>query len=105
MSEEALFVLGNGRVIDVSRVNERIRRYIQPWDGRLYKYSSVGCYPLVYLTPDLKVMCSECASDEMYSEDGPNDADANWEDPELFCDVCGERIESAYAEDDAIPRE
>jgi len=25
----------------------------------------------------------------------------NWEDPELFCDHCGSRIESAYAEPEA----
>lgn len=25
--------------------------------------------------------------------------DVNWEDPELYCDHTGERIESAYAED------
>jgi hypothetical protein len=24
--------------------------------------------------------------------------EVNWEDPELFCDHCGDRIESAYAE-------
>ena len=26
-------------------------------------------------------------------------ADINWEDPDLYCDHTGERIESAYAED------
>jgi hypothetical protein len=25
--------------------------------------------------------------------------EVNWEDPDLFCDHCGARIESAYAED------
>lgn len=28
-------------------------------------------------------------------------ADINWEDPGLYCDHTGERIESAYAEDEA----
>lgn len=27
--------------------------------------------------------------------------DVNWEDPDLYCDHTGKRIESAYAEDDA----
>jgi hypothetical protein len=27
--------------------------------------------------------------------------EANWEDPDLFCDHCGDRIESAYAESDS----
>jgi hypothetical protein len=25
----------------------------------------------------------------------------NWEDPQLFCEECNERIESAYAEDES----
>lgn len=29
--------------------------------------------------------------------------DVNWEDPALYCDDTGERIPSAYAEDDAEP--
>lgn len=29
--------------------------------------------------------------------------DVNWEDPDLTCDHSGDRIESAYAEDDAAP--
>lgn len=28
--------------------------------------------------------------------------DVNWEDPSLYCSHTGERIESAYAEDDAV---
>jgi hypothetical protein len=27
--------------------------------------------------------------------------DVNWEDPSLYCDHCGARIESAYAEVEA----
>jgi len=27
-------------------------------------------------------------------------ADINWENPFLYCDNCGERIESAYAEEE-----
>jgi len=29
--------------------------------------------------------------------------DVNWEDPALYCDATGERIPSAYAEDQAEP--
>ena len=31
--------------------------------GKLYKYSSVGCYPLFYLDSKNKVLCADCADD------------------------------------------
>lgn len=72
-------------------------------DGKLARYTSLGCYPLMYVTHCGDVLCAQCANDEETDTGRPFDgaADANWEDPALFCDSCGERIESAYAEDDA----
>ncbi len=44
--------------------------------------------------------CPDCANGEPDNEgDEIVACDANWEDPDMFCD-CGERIESAYAEDE-----
>ena len=74
-------------------------------DGRLVKFTSFGCYPVLYLTKRGECLCADCANaDEAkeYSDDPIVAADANWEDPSLHCDDCGERIESAYAEDDAV---
>lgn len=106
MSDDAFFKLSDGRVIDVSKVHVNIRPHIQPWDGKLYKFSSFGCYPIVYLDGKNNVLCSECATSGMCEEDGPVVADVNWEDPDLFCDECSQRIESAYAEDEAsLPRD
>ncbi len=68
-------------------------------DGKPYRYSSVGCYPLVYVTGKDRVLCPPCAAAAEEDRDDPAVAgDANWEDPELYCDGCNTRIESAYAE-------
>ena len=71
------------------------------------RYAWPGGYPMYYLTADSGVLCPGCV--ESAIADGtacdPKDPghivghDANWEDPHLYCDGCGERIESAYAED------
>jgi len=66
--------------------------------GKLAKFTSIGCYPIFYVDGS-SCLCADCASE---NEDPEMLAsDINWEDPELFCDGCGERIESAYAEDEA----
>lgn len=83
----------------------------------LPKYSSVGCYPLVYVFRDGGCICADCVNDNIEQIDNANrekpgrwhnshggwavDAfDINYEDPDLYCDHCGERIQSAYAEPD-----
>ena len=58
------------------------------------KYSEWGSYPLMYVTHENEVLCSECAEES----EQETTAHANWEDPHLYCDGCSERIESAYAE-------
>lgn len=73
-------------------------------DGRLAKFTSFGCYPLFYLDGESEILCADCANALECDEDEPRTptaTDVNWEDPELHCDECGARIESAYAE----PRE
>ena len=73
------------------------------------KYSSVGCYPVYYLTADHGVLCGGCVEENLPEcADVTEDADpqwsviahdANWEDQSLYCDHCNERIESAYGEE------
>ena len=55
----------------------------------------VKAYPLGYLDAQNAVLCPGCADDKCT-------AFPNWEDPHLHCDDCGERIESAYAEEEAV---
>lgn len=80
------------------------------------KYAWPGGYPLFFVTADGAALSFEAVRAEWrnvvsahldprygvksgWYVDG---IDTNWEDPELFCDHTGKRIESAYAEDQAI---
>lgn len=75
-----------------------------------------GGYPLFFVTSDGGCLCHRCGVENKdliveSIKDGADDGwrveaqEVNWEDPELFCDGCGERIESAYAEPDDSPGE
>jgi hypothetical protein len=82
------------------------------------KYTSVGGYPVYYITCDgaalsydtvkeeydtIKEAVADWEADSSVPCDGWRvvAVDINWEDPELYDDHTSERIESAYAEDDA----
>lgn len=72
-------------------------------------YSWPGGYPLFGIFSDGGICCNRCAKTERASigTTTGNDGwqlvaiEVNWEDPELFCDHCGNRIESACAESEA----
>ena len=75
-------------------------------DGKLSAYAWPGGYPLYYVDRENSCLCVKCAreSDEDESEVPqykPVEADVNWEDASLYCDQCSDRVESAYAEDEA----
>jgi hypothetical protein len=72
-----------------------------------------GGYPLYFITDDGAALSFNAVRENLRSviwsiRHGVNDGwrvvgcDVNWEDPKLFCDHTGNRIESAYAEDAAI---
>lgn len=76
---------------------------------RQNKYTSVGGYPLFGITSDGAALCYDCIRSERRDiiqaighqlNDGWRlmAIDVNWEDPDLYCDHCSNRIESAYAE-------
>ncbi len=76
---------------------------------RAGKYTSVGSYPTFFVCSDGGALSHEGARENIWQvlrstrddlADGWNVEwlDVNWEDPELYCDHTGERIESAYAE-------
>lgn len=77
-------------------------------DGTFSAYAWPGGYPTYCLTADGGVLCTACSNRANGSEANESpDADpqwrivaqdVNWEDPDLHCDYCGTRIESAYAE-------
>lgn len=64
------------------------------------KYTDIGGYPIFYITTKDECLCPDCAT-EQYKEE-PNSiagGEINWEDSELYCEKCSDRIESAYAEE------
>jgi hypothetical protein len=69
---------------------------------KLESYAWPGAYPLYYLADaDLATCCVKCAKDV---KEWPStliiSSEVNWEDSNLYCEFCNERIESAYAEDE-----
>jgi hypothetical protein len=70
-------------------------------DGSLPPYAWPGGYPIYYLTRDGLAVCPRCANREVDDHQAAIAYDINWEAPQLLCDDCGERIESAYADDPA----
>jgi len=66
-----------------------------------------GCYPLYYLTKDCGVLCPDCVNNNNELVTDPDDPqwyivafDINYENTSLHCENCGNRIESAYGDDD-----
>ena len=60
----------------------------------LPSFSSIGGYPIIYLTSIGEVLCADCAGGstevhtaQLYEEGSP-----------LACDTCGTEIESAYGD-------
>jgi hypothetical protein len=72
-------------------------------------YAWPGGYPLFAITHDGAALCHHCCKTERETIGTTTGRDgwgvvaleANWEDPDLYCGHCGDRIESAYAESDS----
>ncbi len=77
------------------------------------KYTSLGCYPKFYFCSDGRILSHEAVMANFLQigramttrKQYPFQdqwrviaVDINWEDRYLYCDVTGNRIESAYAE-------
>jgi hypothetical protein len=83
-------------------------------DMRYGKWAWPGGYPRYFVMADGEALSFESAKTNRrlilesirdHDNDGwlPAGVDINWEDPALFCSDTGQRIESAYAEDEATP--
>jgi len=49
------------------------------------------------------VICPDCANIAIREKDSELvllEGDINWEDPDLYCELCSHRIPSAYADED-----
>ena len=75
-----------------------------------HRYAWPGGYPTYFMCNDGGSLCHDCAKTERrlildaiaYPEYRDQweviGLDINWENPDLYCDNCNARIESAYAE-------
>ena len=68
----------------------------------LPKFTSYGCYPLVYRGERSTLLCADCALKEGLTEDSGY---IHWEGPARECDECGEEIESAYGDPEEESRD
>lgn len=76
-------------------------------------YSSIGGYPLFFIMSDSETMHPKCVRanyrevstalrhNEKRDSWHVYGLDVNYEDSSMYCAHCNERIESAYAEDEA----
>lgn len=82
-------------------------------DGKFPAFAWPGGYPIIYLTVDGAVFCPACVNGENGSEVGNPEVDDDkqwtidghdcyWEGPVMHCDHCGDEIESAYGDPDAM---
>lgn len=71
---------------------------------KLYAFTSVGCYPMIYYTECGDALCADCATKEirawMYDEndDPPTMYDVYFEGADEVCAGCNTVIESAYGD-------
>ena len=77
------------------------------------KYAWPGGYPLFIVCDDGAALCPDCAKKEYrqiahdtvknWRGTGRNaiGAEINWEDTSLYCDHCGNSIESAYSREES----
>ena len=67
-------------------------------DGKLPACAWPGGYPMLYLDKEDNVLCPKCANRGVDQSQEVTAYDVNYEDPSCYCNDCGDRIESAYAE-------
>jgi len=86
--------------------------YMRDVSSQIYvqKYTHLGSYPLFYIDRDNCAVCPACVGTDILNATDPDPHNRetitahaiNYEDPHLYCDQCGERIESAYAEPETM---
>lgn len=100
-------------------LNQKIKRIIaeqRRWDKDeplLPSYAWPGGYPIYYIDKNGYALCPDCAIEEiqeymdatedekeLYEDDLPVVYGINYEEPDLFCEGCNEKIECAYCDDD-----
>lgn len=84
-------------------VDVELYTYRDPTSGeaRVSRYADGG-YPIFYVLNGHTAWCAHCVEAESsrgdYAGQKVTGASVNWENPDLYCENCNERIESAYGE-------
>jgi len=97
MAHSTLRKIGLTRNDPRALTGERKAQLMSP-DGHLPRYSSLGCYPLIYLDGEAEVLCATCAS---RPEEAAVAFDIYFEGPVLNCAACNGEIPSAYGDPDS----
>ena len=73
--------------------------------GEYDYYAWPGGYPFFYITEDGGILCPKCCNEnnELLNDEFDKQwfvigYEVNWEDDNIYCDHCYEKIESAYGE-------
>jgi hypothetical protein len=74
--------------------------------GILPSFSSLGAYPLIYITRGCEVLCAGCATEQIDAGNDTNDdpvieVDVYYEGAGEYCANCNRLIASAYGDPDA----
>jgi hypothetical protein len=69
--------------------------------GKLPSFTSMGCYPIIYITHSGEILCADCATDQLdngndYNFDPIEAVDVHYEGADEICADCNTRIEPAY---------
>lgn len=86
--------------IEEFNASEKIKDLMHSNGGVLPKYTWPGGYPIAYFDAENNTLCQACAMKNNEFSSKLDSCSINWDNPDLHCDHCGERIESAYAEED-----
>jgi uncharacterized membrane-anchored protein len=89
------YVLTPGR----NEVPEITAMRLDDGKGNLPKHSWPGWETLHYLDAHLNRLCWACASRNDEFTEPLIASDVNYEDPDLYCDHCGNQIKPEYGED------
>jgi len=80
-------------------LNEKLQKLANENNGELPHVAWPGLYPMFYIDDQGNTLCPKCANKHDEYSGTIIEYTINWEDENLYCDDCSEKIESAYGEE------
>lgn len=90
-----LSYFGNCFGLDYDMDGDKMNYVEESKKGCLPSVSSIGGYPIFYVTKDSNALCGDCGSKE---PENIEIHDIHWEGPSITCQGCNKEIESAYGD-------